>query len=124
MSLARDLQQATWDAECARDIDTLLTYFHPNALFHPTVGEPQRGHAAIRTMTEDFYSSFPELSIDILGEWNRHDTGAVFEFRAHLTDTEGERFTLDGVCIVEIEDGKFTSVRYYEDPPVEAGDTA
>lgn len=118
MTAARELQESAWDAECRRDLDALLTHFHPEATFHPAGGAPQTGHAAIRAMTEDFYRSFPELEIDILNEWGKGESAAVFEFRAHLTDTEGGRSTLDGVCAVEIEDGVFTSVRYYEDAPV------
>jgi len=118
MSLARDLQASAWDAECRRDIDAVLSHFHPDATFHPAGAPAQQGHAAIRKLTEDFYRSFPELEIDILNEWGHGDSSAVFEFRARLKDTEGNRSTLDGVCLVEIEDGTFTSVRYYEDAPV------
>lgn len=120
MSKARDLQVSAWNAECRRDLETLLGHFHPDAVFHPAGGAPQRGHTAIRSMTEEFYRSYPELDIDILGEWSRGDSAAVFEFRAHLTDATGSRSTLDGVCLVEIADGVFTSVRYYEDAPIAA----
>ena len=118
MSLARDLQASAWDAECRRDLDALLSHFHPDAVFHPAGAPAQQGHAAIRTMTEDFYGSYPELAIDILDEWGDGESSAIFEFQAHLTDLEGGKSTLDGVCLVEIEDGAFTSVRYYEDAPV------
>jgi len=118
MSLARDLQASAWDAECRRDVDAVLAHFHPDATFHPAGAPAQQGHAAIRDMTEDFYRSYPELEIDIVDEWGHGDSSAVFEFRAHLRDNEGNRSTLDGVCLVEIGDGTFTSVRYYEDAPV------
>jgi ketosteroid isomerase-like protein len=118
MTLARDLQESAWDAECRRDLDALLGHFHPDATFHPAGGPAQKGHAAIRAMTEEFYRAYPELEIDILGEWGRGESSAVFEFRARLVDTAGARSTLEGVCLVEIEDGAFTAVRYYEDAPV------
>jgi ketosteroid isomerase-like protein len=118
MSHARDLQASAWEAECRRDLDALLTHFHPDATFHPAGGPAQRGHTAIREMTEDFYRAFPELEIDILNEWGAGASSAVFEFRARLKDTKGSLSTLDGVCLVEIEDDVFTSVRYYEDAPV------
>lgn len=118
MSLARDLQASAWDAECRHDIDTLLRHFLPDATFHASGQPPKRGHDAIREMTEDFYRSFPELEVEILDEWGDGETSAVFEFRAHLKDPDGERFTLQGVILVEIEDGKFSAVRYYEDAPV------
>ena len=119
MSLARELQTSAWKAECERDIDTLLTHFHPEATFQPAGAAIQKGHAAIRQLTEDFYSAYPELEVELLTEWG-DDSSAVFEFRAHLKDNDGNRSTLDGVCLVEIRDGLFTAVRYYEDAPTAA----
>jgi ketosteroid isomerase-like protein len=118
MSFARDLQTSAWAAECQHDLDGLLEHFHPDAAFHAARQPARHGHAAIREMTEDFYRSYPHLTIDILGEWGNGDSSAAFEFRASLKDTEGQRFDLEGVCLVEIADGKFTTVRYYEDAPV------
>jgi hypothetical protein len=120
MSFARDLQASAWDAECRHDLDGLLSHFLPDATFHAYGQAPQKGHDAIRKMTTDFYRSFPELSIDILGEWDNGESSAAFEFLAHMKDTEGKRFTLQGVILVEIEDGKFKMVRYYEEAPVPA----
>lgn len=118
MSFARDLQTSAWDAECRHDLDGLLGHFLPDATFYAYGQPPQQGHAAIRTLTEDFYRAFPELSIDVLGEWTNGDSAAAFEFRAHLTDPDGKRFTLQGVILVEIAEGKFKTVRYYEEAPV------
>lgn len=118
MTTVRELQESAWDAECRKDLDALLAHFHPDATFHPAGGPAQQGHAAIRAMTEDFYSSYPSLEIEILAEWPHGELSATFEFRARLQDNEGNRSTLEGVCLVEIDDGLFTSVRYYEDAPV------
>ncbi|ORA40015.1 nuclear transport factor 2 family protein [Mycobacterium aquaticum] len=120
MNSARALQESAWDAECRHDLDGLLDHFLPDATFYAYGQAPQRGHEAIRRMTEDFYRSFPELAIDVLGEWTNGESSAAFEFRARLKDTTGARFTLDGVILVEIEDGKFKKVRYYEEAPVPA----
>jgi ketosteroid isomerase-like protein len=117
MSLARDLQASAWDAECRHDIDALLSHFHPDATFHASGQEPRTGHAAIRALTEDFYRSFPELQVEILNEWGDGETSAVIEFRAVLRDPEGVPFALQGVNLVEIRDGKFVSVRSYEEAP-------
>lgn len=120
MSLAHDLQVSAWQAECQHDLDALLEHFHEQAVFHPAGGAPQIGHAAIRAMTEEFYRSYPELEIDIVREWGDGEASAAFEFRARLRGVDRERSTLDGICLVEIDDGRFTSVRYYEDAPVPA----
>lgn len=122
MSRVRDLQVAAWEAECRHDLESLLAYFHPDAVFHPAGGLPQQGHAAIRAMTEEFYRSYPSLGIDVLDEWGDGETAAAFEFRAHLTAVDGARSTLDGICLVRIEGDQFVSVRYYEDAPVPAED--
>lgn len=117
MSAARDLQASAWDAECRHDLDGLLSHFQPDATFHAS-GQPlKQGHDAIRELTQDFYRAFPELEVDILGEWGNGETSAVIEFRARLTDPDGNRFALQGVNVVEIEGGKFTSVRSYEEAP-------
>lgn len=120
MSSVRALQESAWDAECRRDLDALLDHFQPDAMFYAYGQPPQQGHAAIRKLTEDFYASFPELEIDVLGGWTDGDSSGAFEFLARLKDADGQRFTLKGVILVEVEDGKFTSVRYYEEAPVPA----
>lgn len=117
MSFARDLQASVWDAECRHDIDGLLSHFHPDATFHASGQPPKQGHAAIRELTEDFYRAFPELEIDILGEWGDGETSAVIEFRARLKDLNGDPFVVHGVNVVEIDDGKFRKVRSYEEAP-------
>lgn len=118
MTFARDLQASAWDAECRHDLAGLLSHFLPDATFHPAGQPAKQGHAAIQELTEDFYHSFPELEIDILGEWGDGETSAAFEFRARVADPDGNRFAVDGVILVQIESGKFKVVRYYEDAPV------
>lgn len=117
MSFARDLQASVWDAECRHDMDGLLSYFAPDATFHAGGKPIMKGHDGIREMTEDFLREFPELEVDILSEWGDGETSAVFEFRARMKDTDGNPFALQGVNLVEIKDGKFTTVRSYEEPP-------
>jgi len=118
MSFARDLQASAWDAECRHDLDGLLSHFLPDATFHASGQAAVKGHAAIRTLTEDFYRSFPELEVEILAEYGDGQTSAVIEFRARLKDPDGNRFALQGVNLVEILKGKFKTVRSYEESPV------
>lgn len=117
MSFARDLQASVWDAECRHDLDGLLSHFLPDATFHASGKPAVLGHNGIRSMTEDFFRDFPELEIDILGEWGDGETSAVIEFRARMKDPDGNRFALQGVNVVEIENGKFKTVRSYEEAP-------
>lgn len=124
MSAISDLQASAWEAECRQDIDALLEHFHPDATFHQSDGDEFRGHAAIRAMTEDFYRAYPELEVEILREYGNGETSAAIEFRATLTDPEGKVSVLQGVQLVEVEDGKFKSVRGYEEQPVPVAATA
>ncbi|CUR56108.1 putative Taurine dehydrogenase, small subunit [metagenome] len=117
MSFARDLQASAWRAECGHDLDGLLSHFQPDATFHASGQPVVQGHAAIRALTEDFYRSFPDLEVEILREYGDGARTAVIEFRARLTDPDGNRFALQGVNLVEIEDGKFKTVRSYEEAP-------
>jgi uncharacterized protein (TIGR02246 family) len=118
MSTITELQASAWEAECRHDLDGLLEHFHPDATFHQSDGDQYHGHAAIRAMTEDFYREFPGCQVEILREYGDGTTSAAIEFRATLTDPEGKVSVLQGVQLVEVEDGKFKSVRGYEEKPV------
>jgi hypothetical protein len=51
-----------------------------------------------------------------VGEFPLGDRSAL-EFQAWLIDPAGQRFLVRGVNVVRVEDGRFLSVRSYEDPP-------
>jgi len=118
MSTISQLQASAWDAECRHELDALLDHFHPDATFHQSDGDAYRGHAEIRGMTEQFYREFPDCQVEILREYGDGETSAAIEFRATLTDPEGNVSVLQGVQLVEVEDGKIRSVRGYEEKPV------
>jgi ketosteroid isomerase-like protein len=119
MSTARDIQLSAWDAESRRDLDELLTYFAPDAVFQGAGQPARRGHDEIRALTQDFYDAYTSLDVDLVREWGDGKTAAGFEFVAHVEDGHRRRFTIEGIVLVTIEDGRFTSVRYYEDQPRE-----
>jgi uncharacterized protein (TIGR02246 family) len=121
MSYISELQASAWAAECRHDLDALLDHFAPEATFHQSNGDQYRGHAAIRAMTEDFLRAYPEVEVEILRELGDGETSAAIEFRATITDVEGQVSVLQGVQLVEVRDGRFTSVRGYEEQPVAAG---
>jgi ketosteroid isomerase-like protein len=118
MSTVSELQASAWDAESRHDFDALLDHFLPDATFHQSDGREHRGHAAIRTMTEDFCRAYPGCEVEILREYGDGETSAAIEFRATITDVEGNVSILQGVQLVELKDGKFKSVRGYEEQPV------
>ena len=120
MSFISELQASAWAAECGHELDALLEHFTPDATFHQSNGEVYRGHTAIRAMTEDFLREYPECKVEILREYGNGETSAAIEFRATMTDVNGVISVLQGVQLVEVHDGKFTSVRGYEEQPVPA----
>jgi ketosteroid isomerase-like protein len=78
----------------------------------------RRGHAAIRKFYEDSARDYPGLEVRITREFTgQADDCAALEFDAVLIDLAGKRFQVRGVNVVVVRDGKFVSVRSYEDPP-------
>jgi ketosteroid isomerase-like protein len=109
----REVAESYWHAECSRDIDTVLSYFHEDAEFRPA-GQVLRGLAEIRTFYEDSCQRFPRLENTIVHGVESGNDGA-FEWDAVLIDREGARHRLIGVNVVRVEDGKFLWVHSYFD---------
>jgi uncharacterized protein (TIGR02246 family) len=124
MSVISELQESVWEAEGGHDLDTMLDLFHSDATFHQSDGDVYRGHAEIRKMTEEFLAEYPGCTVEILSEYGDGASSAAIEFCATVTDTEGKAFTVNGVQLVEVDDGKFRSVRGYEEKPVPVTATA
>jgi ketosteroid isomerase-like protein len=69
-------------------------------------------------MYEDSARDYPRLEVHIVREFpGAPDTSAI-EFDAVLVDPDGGRHRVRGVNVVAIRDGRFVSVRSYEDPPM------
>jgi ketosteroid isomerase-like protein len=116
MRTPREVSEDYWAAECRRDIDTVMTYYHPDATYEDS-GGLRRGHAEIRRAYEESAATYPGLEVSIVGEYVAALDRSGLEFDATLIDAEGRRFRVRGVNVVVVRDGKFTSVRSYEDPP-------
>lgn len=113
MSDPRAVAESYWSAECARDIEAVLAHFHPDATFQPA-GVLLSGHAEIRTFFEDSIARFPGLECRIVHEVRNGDEASL-EWDAVLIDQDGVRHPLVGVNVIQVEDGKFRSVRAYFD---------
>jgi ketosteroid isomerase-like protein len=117
MSSPREISESCWAAERRGDLDAVMGHFHADATYRAPDG-PRAGLDAIRGMYEYYAKDFPELvSLEILREFPDGDTAAI-EFDAVVTDPEGMRYRVRGVNLVQVRDGKFVSVRSYEDQPV------
>jgi ketosteroid isomerase-like protein len=116
VSTPREVSESYWAAECRRDIDGVMSYYLPDATYEEP-GHLHTGHAAIRAAYEDSARDYPGLELRIVREFSESPERAALEFDAVLIDAEGRRFRVRGVNVVVVRDGKFVSVRSYEDPP-------
>lgn len=108
----RAVAEAYWAAECARDLDALLAYYHADAVVRPPTGPALRGHAEIATFYVDEIRDYPGLEVQIVREVSNGDEASL-EWEAVLTDHDGGRHPFRGVNVVRVRDGKFESVNAY-----------
>ena len=114
MKTPREIGEAYWRAEAARDVDAIMKFYASDAVFQlPT--ETLRGHDEIRPFYEESGKTFPGLVIDVVDDITNGNRAAL-EWDAVLTDEEGESLSLRGVNLVEIEDDRFVNVKVYFDP--------
>ena len=116
MESPREVSESYWAAECRRDIEAVMTHYHPDATYEDAAGL-RRGHAEIRRAYEDSAAAYPGLEVTIVREYGSGPDRSGLEFDAVLIDSAGRRFRVRGVNVVVVRDGKFVSVRSYEDPP-------
>jgi len=112
----REVSEAYWAAECRRDVDAVMSFYRPDATYEDA-GGLRRGHAEIRRAYEESKSAYPGLEVRILREFTFSADTAGLEYYAGLIDAAGQRFKVRGVNVVTVRDGRFASVRSYEDPP-------
>jgi ketosteroid isomerase-like protein len=116
MAAPRDVSESYWAAECRRDIDAVMAHYLPDASYEDAGGR-RVGTAAIRQAYEDSARAYPGLEVRIVREFTFDETCGALEFDAVLIDPVGTRLRVRGVNVVTLRDGKFASVRSYEDAP-------
>jgi ketosteroid isomerase-like protein len=115
MRTPRDVSESYWAAECRRDIDAVIAHYHPDATYQDA-GGLLRGHAEIRGFYEASVRAYPGLEVTILREFPGSADASALEVYAVLIDPAGRRFGIRGLNVMTVRDGRFTSVRCYEDP--------
>jgi len=115
MRTPREVSESYWAAECRRDIDAVMAHYHPDATYQDA-GGLLRGHAEIRGFYEASARDYPGLEVTILREFIGTEDVSALEVYAVLIDRAGRRFEIRGLNAMTVRDGKFTSVRCYEDP--------
>jgi ketosteroid isomerase-like protein len=116
MRTPREVSESYWAAECRRDIDAVMAHYHPDATYEDS-GGLRRGHAEVREAYVDSARDYPGLEVEIVREFTATPDSSSLEFSAVLIDAAGRRFRVRGVNVVVVRDGRFVSVRSYEDPP-------
>jgi ketosteroid isomerase-like protein len=116
MRTPREVSESYWAAECRRDIDGVMEHYDPDGTY-ADAGGLRRGRAEIRAAYEDSARAYPGLEVRIVHEYYGSMDRSALEFDAVLIDPEGRRFRVRGVNVVVVRDGRFASVRSYEDPP-------
>ncbi len=111
----RELAESYWAAEERRDIDAIVAHYHADASYQDG-GGARHGIAAIRAFYQGSAADYPVIRVAILDD-HPVEGGSAVEFRAVLTDPEGRDWIIEGVNLFRVRDGRFTSVRSYEDAP-------
>ncbi len=111
----REVAEAYWAAECRRDLDAVLGFYHEDAVVYPPAGDPFVGRAGIAAFYVDEMREYPGLEVTIVHEV-RHGAEASLEWEAVLIDHAGVRHPFRGVNIVRVREGMFEWVRAYFDP--------
>jgi ketosteroid isomerase-like protein len=116
MSTPREVSESYWDAEARRDTDGVMAHYRADATYEGPDGL-RRGHAEVRRFYEESARDYPGLEVRMVREFAGKEDSSALEFDAVLIDPTGRRFRVRGVNVVVVRDGKFVSVRSYEDPP-------
>jgi ketosteroid isomerase-like protein len=115
MKTPREVSESYWAAECRRDIDAVMEHYHADGTYEGPDGL-RHGLAEIRAGYDEHVRLYPGLAVEIVQEFARGDSAAL-EFDAVFVDRAGKRYRVRGVNVVHVREGKFVSVRSYEDPP-------
>lgn len=98
-----------------RDMDELLSYFAPDALYHNMPMAPAHGHDEIRGVMELFVPGSEEIEFEILHIASVGEVVLTERVDRFLMD--GKRVELPVAGVFEIRDGKVAAWREYFDLP-------
>jgi hypothetical protein len=99
------------------DLDTMVSYFATDFRSEQPL-HPERaftGQAGVRNNWSRFFTTVPDMQIDILNEVTEGDT-VWAELHYHGTQTDGTKFTVKGVTIQGIQANQIIWTRLYIEP--------
>jgi len=103
------------------DLDAMVACFAPDFRSEQPL-HPERaftGQAGVRKNWSFFFTTVPDIQIEILGEVEEGDT-IWAELHYHGMQTDGKRFTVKGVTLLGIQAGQIIWARLYIEPVQEA----
>ncbi len=96
-----------------RDVDAILAWFTPDAVYHNVPVAPVQGHAEIRTVLEMFVPPASRIDFEILAIASRGDV--VFTERVDRFTVGDKEIALPVAGVFEVRDGKIAAWRDYFD---------
>lgn len=99
------------------DLDAMVACFAPNYRseqpFHPELNFT--GQAGVRKNWSFFFTTIPDVQVEILGEVEEGDT-VWAELHYHGTQTDGKKYTMRGVVLFGIQADLISWARLYINP--------
>lgn len=96
-----------------RDIDAVMSFFTPEAVYHNLPTKPVQGHAPIRAVIDGFVAPAESLDWEIVTIAADGDT--VFAERIDRFVIDGSAVALPVTGVFEIRDGRIAAWREYFD---------
>ncbi len=97
-----------------RDLDEIMSYFTPDAVYHNVPTDPKTGTAEIRAIFEAFLGLMELIDLEVVHSAAKGDV--VFtERRDHFRQSGKPRFMLPVNGVFEVRDGKIAAFRDYFD---------
>lgn len=95
-----------------RDLDELMSFFAPNAVYHNVPVDPVVDAAAIRATFAGFLAAMPGIVLDVV---NLAANGSLVlaERIDRFVMPSGHRFNLPVAGVFEVRDGKIVAFRDY-----------
>lgn len=111
----RRIGQAWNEAWNSRDPSRLASFFAPGSTFSdPSLAGPMDGPEGITAAAIRTWSEWPHAVFDVISITSQ-DRRVVIEWRTTEANRSGLEHVLEGVDVLEIEDGRVAACRSYHD---------
>jgi limonene-1,2-epoxide hydrolase len=99
----------------AKDIDLIMSFFAPGAVYHNIPMAPLKGHDEIRKFIAPFAGAADDVVFEVLHQ-AESPSGAVLNERIdRFTMKNGQKIAAEVMGVFELKDGKITGWRDYFD---------